>query len=79
MKNKILSASLFCALLLFSCSNAPKNEVAGSPGDCTEYSCPMHPDHTSATPGKCPECDMQMEKVTKENSPADSTKAGKNE
>lgn len=29
------------------------------------YSCPMHPDVTSDTPGKCPKCGMALEKKTK--------------
>ncbi|GIV33738.1 MAG: hypothetical protein KatS3mg031_1273 [Chitinophagales bacterium] len=34
------------------------------------YVCPMHPEETSAMPGKCPKCGMDM--VKKESSEADS-------
>jgi FtsP/CotA-like multicopper oxidase with cupredoxin domain len=31
-----------------------------SPGATLVYACPMHPDVTSAEPGKCPECGMKL-------------------
>lgn len=36
-----------------------KQEVAG-----VTYTCPMHPEVTSNEPGKCPQCGMNLEKVT---------------
>jgi Cu(I)/Ag(I) efflux system membrane fusion protein len=35
----------------------------------TVYSCPMHPEVTSPTPGKCPECGMDLQPVPKRGTP----------
>lgn len=42
-------------------------EPAKAPGDAPLYRCPMHPEVTAATPGKCPKCGMtlQLQKPTK--------------
>ena len=29
------------------------------------YSCPMHPDVTAKSPGKCPKCGMELQPVSK--------------
>ena len=75
MKTKKLSVALFLCLVFFSCSYATKEKSNENPNDCTEYACPMHPDHTSATPTKCPECNMDMEKVKKTHELSDSAKS----
>jgi multidrug efflux pump subunit AcrA (membrane-fusion protein) len=46
--------------------SSPKGAVAPSPSTssppaATVYSCPMHPDVRSATPGKCPKCGMDLQ------------------
>ena len=33
----------------------------------TAYTCPMHPEVQSATPGKCPKCGMKLEEKKKES------------
>jgi hypothetical protein len=33
---------------------------AGSSGQSATYTCPMHPEVTSAQPGKCPKCGMNL-------------------
>ena len=33
---------------------------AANPGATTVYTCPMHAEVTSATPGKCPKCGMTL-------------------
>jgi multidrug efflux pump subunit AcrA (membrane-fusion protein) len=35
----------------------------------TVYSCPMHPDVTSPTPGKCPKCGMELQPMPKRGMP----------
>jgi hypothetical protein len=64
---KITFASLLlCSVLIFSCkNNASENKTGADPNTCTQYACPMHPDKTSSTPAKCPECGMDMQPVTK--------------
>ena len=34
------------------------------------YSCPMHPEVTSESPGDCPKCGMALEKMALPNEPA---------
>lgn len=63
MKHFFLLALLLSASILFSCKNGSDKNSLPSSNDCTEYACPMHPDHTSTTPAKCPECNMEMETV----------------
>lgn len=38
----------------------------GAVKDAAVYACPMHPDVTSATQGKCPKCGMELVKRRKE-------------
>lgn len=37
---------------------------SGSAAPGTVYACPMHPEVTSPTPGRCPKCGMQLEPRT---------------
>ena len=44
--------------------NSGHNQVTGRTStaeDQTEYTCPMHPEVTQATPGTCPKCGMALE------------------
>ena len=40
-----------------------KTPDAGSPQQAQEYTCPMHPEVRSPTPGKCPKCGMKLQPV----------------
>jgi hypothetical protein len=72
MIKRILLAALLGSAVFFACNTTPKKEL-NNPNECTKYACPMHPDHTSTTPAKCPECSMDMEPV-KDPAKQDSTK-----
>ena len=63
MKHKLFFLALLSASFLFSCQNGGDKNSSANPNDCTEFACPMHPDHTSAVPAKCPECNMEMDTV----------------
>ncbi len=39
---------------------SPGGAPAG-PGHAALYACPMHPDVTSSSPSKCPQCGMNLE------------------
>jgi hypothetical protein len=41
-------------------SLAPSPSASSVPA-ATVYSCPMHPEVRSATPGKCPKCGMELQ------------------
>ena len=73
MKNKILFLAILSAASLFSCKNTSDKNVSVNPVNCTEYACPMHPDHTSTVAAKCPVCNMQMEAL-KDTTGKDSTR-----
>jgi hypothetical protein len=55
----ILSAFISC--------KSNENKEAASTTDSTKvnaatiYTCPMHPEVTSDKPGKCPQCDMDLQ------------------
>lgn len=72
MKYKFFFLAIFPIFVLSSCKNTSENKTVVSPNDCTEYACPMHPDHTSNVAAKCPECNMEMDSV-KRGSGKDST------
>jgi hypothetical protein len=72
MIKRILLAALLGSTVFYACNTAPENEL-NNPNECTKYECPMHPDHTSTTPAKCPECNMDMEPF-KKPAKQDSTK-----
>ena len=42
----------------------PSTSTSGAPS-ATVYSCPMHPEVKSSTPGKCPKCGMDMQPTQK--------------
>jgi hypothetical protein len=75
MENKIYLL-LLILVPIFSCNETKKEKPINS-NDCTLYSCPMHPDKTSATPAQCSECGMEMKKDEKKKS--DSTKISGND
>jgi len=68
MIQRILFSLIFIGAMLGSCKNASVKEQV-NPNECTKYACPMHPDKTSTVPGKCPECNMNMEPVNKKAVP----------
>ena len=56
---------LALGLLLSGCpSPAPESDesTATSQDQGAQYTCPMHPEVLSDTPGKCPDCGMFLEK-----------------
>lgn len=59
MIKRIFITGFFLTTLIYGCSTAPVKEQA-NPNECTKYACPMHPDHTSTIPAKCPECNTEM-------------------
>ena len=70
-KSKFLLAVLGIAVLLAGGAYAQQNpdqqhehsKTAGQkPGSDAVYVCPMHPEVTSDKPGKCPKCEMALEK-----------------
>ena len=61
MKRKLFFPFIFAALFIISCNNASDKSSSVNPNRCTAYACPMHPDHTSTVPAKCPECNMDMD------------------
>ncbi len=46
---KTISHLIIVGFLFFSCNNVPEKNAKASTNDCTEYACPMHPDHTSVS------------------------------
>jgi hypothetical protein len=59
MISRILFAFFLFVIVFDGCKNSPE-ETGNEPKECTVYSCPLHPDHTSVTPAKCPICNMEM-------------------
>ncbi|MEO6708397.1 MAG: heavy metal-binding domain-containing protein [Planctomycetota bacterium] len=39
---------------------ATPTQPAAEPAKAQVYTCPMHPEVISSTPGKCPQCDMDL-------------------
>jgi Cu(I)/Ag(I) efflux system membrane fusion protein len=68
---KKLSALIICAMLAISFTNCRSKESSQSTENANEetadvvYTCSMHPDVASKTPGKCPVCGMDLEKKQK--------------
>jgi len=62
--NKTICLSLiaFCLLLIASCKNKTKTEVANSD---VYYTCSMDPQVVESRPGKCPICHMELTAVKK--------------
>ncbi len=79
MKAFILNISLFLFGLTFltACNSDGTNQKAAEQTETKQevagvtYTCPMHPEVTSTEPGKCPQCGMNLEKVTA-STPTDS-------
>ncbi len=68
IKNAFFLSIIFfmiTVMLLFSCIRKTKN------GDL--YTCPMHPQIVSDSPGSCPICGMDLVKIEKENAKGKST------
>lgn len=68
MKKVIYSIAFASILILGACSNnkpdANKAEAAPTEKSADVYACPMKcSDHKSDKPGKCPVCEMDLEKV----------------
>ena len=71
LKRMTIRTILFiCAIMLFSCKNSEnkdnqmqsdslKTESNGKVE--SEYTCPMHPQVITKSPGKCPECGMELQ------------------
>lgn len=71
MKNTLILIAAMSLLGLMGCNGghdahgsgqdslAGSNKEAGTP-NAAGYVCPMHPEQRSSTPGKCPECGMDM-------------------
>jgi len=63
MKNYplILIGGLFLQIvLLTACKNESLSNASYDPNDCTQFSCPMHKDHTSTREGECGQCGMPL-------------------
>ncbi|MFM7217364.1 MAG: heavy metal-binding domain-containing protein [Bacteroidota bacterium] len=59
---------LIIVVLFISCSSAQEEKKqltsptrSDSTNVRTEYTCPMHPNVVSQSPGECPECGMQLD------------------
>lgn len=65
-----LTILFLAGFILFSCKNGNKNNGETSRDSLsteskakseTEYTCPMHPQVISKSPGNCPECGMELQ------------------
>lgn len=68
MKKVIYSIAFASILILGACSNnkPDANNAEATPAEKTAdvYACPMKcSDYKSDKPGKCPECEMDLEKI----------------
>jgi hypothetical protein len=43
------------------------NKKSNRENSTQKYTCPMHPEVRSETPGKCPKCGMELVKSASEN------------
>ena len=62
----ITALTLMFSGLIISCNNAEKkteNTEQTEQTAAVKYACPMHPEVTSDSPGKCSICEMPLEEV----------------
>jgi membrane fusion protein, copper/silver efflux system len=66
--SKLLVVILAILLIAASCSNSSKStdnqNSVQSESVAVSYTCPMHPEVKSNTPGDCPVCGMKLVEVT---------------
>jgi len=60
MKTKYTLASLTVAALAMLALASCKHEDPKADTVRTHYTCEMHPEVVTATPGKCPKCGMEL-------------------
>ena len=65
---RVISRAALGAAVLLGCAGDPipasrsasDPSNPGAPESPTAYTCPMHPEVTSDSPGKCPKCGMAL-------------------
>ena len=87
MKKTIITAAFVLTSIVFAaCSGGTSNtgskdsaattatDTAGKMMAAVKYTCKMHPEVISDTPGKCPKCGMELVKMDAKDMKMDSTK-----
>lgn len=75
MKQAIIVSAIFVATFFAACSSGSSSSTAKDTSAAStdtskkmiasvKYTCKMHPDVISDTPGKCPKCGMDMVPMT---------------
>lgn len=59
-KNIIAGFTLFALIMFSSCGSSSSGEKAGKKNAVAQYTCPMHPEVVSGSPGTCPKCHMDL-------------------